>query len=138
MAVVLGAVVAVGGFALAHGDYSDYGDYAGELEKLLDEDDYDDDLEELMRMENLRAETESAAHILSEYKSESVNPELSSQSLKEESAMKVSEAAMDKDVKSSIEKKIDNETLQGTETLQMELQRIDELLGKIEKIERGQ
>ena len=131
MAVVLGAVVAVGGFALTHGDYSDYGDYG-------DYSDYSDaEAKKEMQINNLKEEAENAAKILSEYKSQSVNPELSSQSLREESAMRVSEAAMDKDVKSSIEKRIDDETLRDTETLQMEMQKIDKLLAKIEKIERG-
>ncbi len=132
MAVVLGAVVAVGGLALTHGDYSDYGNYG-------DYSDYSDaEAKKEMRINNLKEETESAACMLSEYKANSVNPELSSQLLKEQSAMKVSETEMDQDVKASIEKKIDEETLQDTQTLQEELQKIDELLGKIGKIERGQ
>lgn len=129
MAVVLGAIVAIGGAAIAHGDYSDYsyGDYS----------DYNDAAAKReMRINSLKEEIESAAQVLFTYKSENVNPELSSPSLKNAKAMKVSETAMDKDVKSSIEKKIDDEVLQDTETLQIEIQQIDELLEKIEKIER--
>ena len=132
MAVVLGAVVAVGGLALTHGDYSDYANYG-------DYSDYSgEDAEKFLRVESLQEEAEKAANILSEYKSKSVDPELNSQSLKNASAMKVSETAMDKDVKSSIERKRDSEILRDTKALQMEMQQIDELLGKIEKIERGQ
>ena len=132
MAVVLGAVVAVGGLALTHGDYSDYVNYG-------DYSDYSgEDAEKFLRVESLQEEAEKAANILSEYKPKSVDPELNSQSLKNASAMKVSETAMDKDVKSSIERKRDSEILRDTKALQMEMQQIDELLGKIEKIERGQ
>ena len=132
MAVVLGAVVAVGGLALTHGDYSDYVNYG-------DYSDYSgEDAEKFLRVESLQEEAEKAANILSEYKSKSVDPEPNSQSLKNASAMKVSETAMDKDVKSSIERKRDSEILRDTKALQMEMQQIDELLGKIEKIERGQ
>ena len=132
MAVVLGAVVAVGGLALTHGDYSDYVNYG-------DYSDYSgEDAEKFLRVESLQEEAEKAANIRSEYKSKSVDPELNSQSLKNASAMKVSETAMDKDVKSSIERKRDSEILRDTKALQMEMQQIDELLGKIEKIERGQ
>lgn len=131
MAVVLGAVVAVGGFALTHGDYSDYGNYG-------DYNDYsDEDTEKFLLVESLREEAETAVNILSKYKSKSVNPELSSQSLKDTSAMKVSETAMDQDVKLSIEKKTGSEILQDTEALQREMQQIEDLLRKIEKIERG-
>lgn len=134
MAVVFGAVVIVGGLAVAHGDYSDYENY----EDYSDYDDEDEEIERLRRIESLREETEKAANTLSEYKSGTVNPKLSRQALKETSAMEVSEDAMDKDVRSSLEKEKDNELLQDTEELQKEMQQIDNLLEKIEKIERGQ
>ena len=123
MAVVLGAIVAVGGIAIAHGDYSDYSD--AEVRKE-------------MRINSLEEEVENAERILCEYKSESVNPQLSSQELKDEDAMEVSAKAMDKDVRESIDRKIKDQVLQKTSDLQRELQQIDELLNKIEEIERGQ
>lgn len=134
MAVVFGAVVIVGGLAVAHGDYSDYENYGD----YSDYDDEDEEIERLRRIESLREETEKAANTLSEYKSGTVNPKLSSQALKETSAMEVSEDAMDKDVRSSLEKEKDHELLRDTEELQKEMQQIDNLLEKIEKIERGQ
>lgn len=131
MAVVLGAVVAVGGLAIAHGDYSDYGDYG-------DYSDYSDaEARREKRIESLEEDAGRAEGILCEYKEKSVNPQLSSQELKDEDAMEVSAKAMDKDARESINRKEKEERLRETKDLGKELRQIDELLRKIEEIERG-
>ena len=66
-----------------------------------------------------------------------MNPQLSSQELKDEDAMEVSAKAMDKDARESINRKEKEERLRETKDLRKELRQIDELLRKIEEIERG-
>ncbi len=110
-----------------HSDYSDYSDY----------DDYDDaETRRLKRIETLKRDTEFAAQNFSEYKKYTVNPELESSSLKAETAMNVSAAAMDKDVKKKLQKQIDDQLLKKTGVLRQELEEIDSLLLKIDKIEK--
>ena len=50
--------------------------------------------------------------------------------------MNVSAAAMDKDVKKKLQKQIDDQLLKKTGVLRQELEEIDSLLLKIDKIEK--
>lgn len=135
MALVLGGAVAIGiGGLVVYdnladysdcGDYSDYGDYS------------DAQVRRARRAAQLKKDIEKAALELSEYKTHTLNPELSSQYLKEKAAMEVSGAAMDKEAREKIEKQKDNELKAETRELREDLERIEELLRKIKEIEEN-
>ena len=74
---------------------------------------------------------------LATYKRTTVNPELSSQKLKEQTAMRVSTSSMDSDVKGSMKRKQTDESSKETQELRKELEQINELLNKIDEIQRG-
>lgn len=133
MAVVLAVGGAIIGGLIVYDNlsdsysYSDYGDY----------DNYDDaEVRRLKRIETLKRDTEAAAQELSDYKRYTVNSELDNSSLKNETAMNVSYTAMDKDVKSKMQRQIDDQMQKKTGTLKRELEEIDKLLLKIDEIER--
>lgn len=134
MAVILaiGGGAFIGGLLLSdtsdsYSYYSDYSDY----------DDYDDiEVRRLKRLEVLKSDVESAVGELEDYKEDTVNPELESDKLKAETAMKVSAAAMDKDVNRKIQNQIDAQMQKKAGGLQQELKEINNLLKKIDKIER--
>lgn len=107
--------------------YSDYSTY----------DDYDDaEVRRMKRIETLKRDIELEAENYSDYKRYTVNPELESDSLKRETAMNVSFAAMDKDARGKIQRQIDAQVETKAGMLQRELQEVDDLLSKIDKIER--
>lgn len=111
----------------AHSDYDNYGDY----------DNYSDVAERRRkRREGMKPDIESSARELSGYKRGTVNPQLNSQYLKEAKAMRVDVGAMDSDVQSRINTQINIEQLSQTEDLRKELEEIDGLLAKIERIEQ--
>lgn len=132
MAVVFAVGAAfVGGLIvydnLSDSSYSDYSTY----------DDYDDaEVRRIKRIETLKRDIELEMETYSDYKRYTVNPELESDSLKRETAMKVSFVALDKDAKGKIQKQIDAQVETKARTLQQELKEVDELLLKIDKIER--
>ena len=104
-----------------YGNYSDYSDYAERQRRKL---------------VSLRSDTESASRELSTYKRITVNPELSSQPLKNQTAMRVSDSAMNDDVQSKIRGHIAQDESRETSQLTRELAAIDELLNKISSLER--
>ncbi len=93
--------------------------------------------EKAMRLSTLKSDTESAARELSNYKSSTVNPQLSSQTLKAQNAMRVSEAEMTNDVNSRINRQIEHDEVCDTSALKNELALVDDLLRKISQIEQG-
>ena len=133
MAVIFWAVGGVVASAVLHDDHSAYGDY-DDYDNYSNYSDYAE--RQRRRLETLRADTESAARELSSYKSYTVNPELSSQSLKSQSAMRVSEPEIDTDAKGKIQRKIEHDEDSETSSLKSELSLIDDVLGKISRLER--
>ena len=110
----------------AHSDYDNYGNYSN----------YSDYAErQRKRLESLQSDTESAAQELSGYKRSNVNPELSSQTLKAQSAMRISVSEMDTDAMAKINRRIELDEV-STSSLKSELELIDDVLGKISRIER--
>ena len=93
--------------------------------------------EKAIRLASLKSDTESAARELSSYKSYTVNPELSSQTLKEQTAMRVSRGDMDNDAKDKIGRHIKYDQTTETSDLKRELDTVDDLLDKISRIERA-
>lgn len=107
--------------------YSDYSDY----------DNYDDaEVRRVKRIESLKRDTEYAAQEVSDYKRYTVNPELDSNDLKSETAMNVSYEDMDKDVNNKIQKQLNAQMKERAGVLKQELKEIDNLLLKINEIER--
>jgi hypothetical protein len=112
----------------AHSDYDNYGNYS----------DYSDYAErQRRRLNSLKSDTESAAQELSGYKRSTVNPELTSKTLKETKAMRVSESDMNGDVTGKINRQIEHDETCETSDLKNELKLINELMKKIEYIERS-
>ena len=133
MAVIFWAVGGVVASAVLHDDHSDYDDY----DNYSNHSDYSDYAErQRRRLASLQSDTESAARELSNYKSYTVNPELSRQSLKSQSAMRVSGTEMDTDAKAKINRKIEHDEDSETSSLKSELSLIDDVLGKISRLER--
>ena len=111
----------------AHSDYDNYGNYSN----------YSDYAErQRKRLASLQSDTESAAQELSGYKRSNVNPELSSQTLKAQSAMRISVSEMDTDAMAKINRRIELDEVSETSSLKSELELIDDVLGKISRIER--
>jgi len=123
----IGALIVYDNLA-SHDDYGDYSDYSnyGDAEERRQR-----------RITSLKSDIENAAEELAGYKRTTVNPELSSQKLKEQTAMRVSRSSMDSDVKGSIKQRIADESSVETQELKKELSQIDELLKKIDEIQRG-
>ncbi len=123
----IGALIVYDNLA-SHSDYSDYSDYSnyGDAEERRQR-----------RIASLKSDIESAAVELATYKRTTVNPELSSQKLKEQTAMRVSTSSMDSDVKGSMKRKQTDESSKETQELRKELEQINELLNKIDEIQRG-
>lgn len=135
MAVIFAAVggAAFVGAVTAYDVYSDYSDWSA----YGDWGEYSDAAErKKRRLEALKQETEAAARDLSDYKKTSVNPELTSQSLKRSPAMVVSPADLDRDAKATIDRKKEQETDSAVKTDQEALQEIDSLLKRIDEIEK--
>ena len=133
MAVIFWAVGVVVASAIlhedhsAHSDYNNYGDHV----------DYSDAAErKRKRLEAMKSEAKSQVQELSGYKSNIVNHELSSQSLKWQTAMRVSESEMDGDAKAKINRQIEHDKAVETSELKNELEVVDDLLSKISSIER--
>ena len=113
----------------AHSDYDNYGNYS----------DYSDYAErQRKRLASLQSDTESAARELSNYKTNTVNPQLSSQTLKAQKAMRVSGVEMTDDVNSRINRQIEHDEVCYTSALKNELALVDDILKKISKIEEEQ
>lgn len=130
-AVLVGALVVYDNVS-DHSDYSDYSDYDNY-------DNYSDAAERRQRrIESLKSDTECAANDLSAYKKTTINPELKSKKLKEEPAMAVSEAEMDRDVGNSIKEAREREIHTETAERRRELEKIEILLDKISKIQEGE
>lgn len=128
MALVLGGVF-VGALIVydnvsSHGDYDDYSDYS----------DYDEQIKR--KIESMKDDTREETRALSNYKENSINPELSNITLIEESAMRVSVSSMDSDVKGRIN--TENSTAYDDEAakLRSELAEIEKLMQKINKIKK--
>lgn len=123
----IGALIVYDNLA-SHSDYSDYSDYSN----------YGDAEERRQRgIASLKSDIESAAVELATYKRTTVTPELSSQKLKERTAMRVSKSSMDSDVKGSMKRKRTEESSKETQELRTELEQINELLNKIDEIQKG-
>lgn len=133
MAVIFWAVGGVVAGAVLHDDHSAYGDY-GDYGNYSDYSDYAE--RQRRRLNSLKSDTESAAQELSGYKRNTVNPELTSQTLKETKAMRVSESGMNEDVTGKINRQIEHDEVCETSELKNELTLINELLKKIDYIER--
>ena len=133
MAVIFWAVGGVVASAVLHDDHSAYGDY-GDYGDWSEYSDYAE--RQRRRLASLQSDTESAARELSSYKSYTVNPELSSQSLKSQSAMRVSEPEIDTDAKAKIQRRVKSDEDSETSSLKSELSLIDDVLGKISRLER--
>lgn len=93
--------------------------------------------EKAMRLSTLKSDTESAARELSAYKRSTVNPQLTSSALQNQSAMRVSEQSMNDDVQSSIRSKIAYDERHETLSLSNEIEAIDSLMRKLSEIERA-
>lgn len=130
----MAVIFAVGGAAVIgviaydnHSDwheYSDWGEYSDAAERKK------------RRIEALRQETEAAARDLADYKKASVNPNLTSQTLKRTPAMTVSTEALNKDARQTIDRKVERETDSAVQTEKDALKEIDSLLKRIEEIEK--
>lgn len=109
-----------------HGDYSNYSNHS----------DYSDAAErKRRRIAALKQETESAARDLADYKSGSVNPKLSDDSLKRTPAMTVSQEKMDADAKKKIDREMQQRVKRDTANETAQLKEIDSLLERIYLIE---
>ena len=133
MAVIFWAVGGVVASAVLHDDHSAYGDY-GDYGDWSEYSDYAE--RQRRRLASLQSDTESAARELSTYKHYTVNPELSSQSLKNQSAMRVSGTEIDTDAKAKINRSIEHDEDSEASSLKSELSLIDDVLGKISRLER--
>lgn len=126
----LGGIAVVGMAATTYDNHSDWHEYS-------DWGEYSDAAErKRRRVEAKEKEVESAAWDLSAYKKATVNPQLSDEALRQSSAMTVSDAAMDKDAKETIQKQINAETTQIVWEDQQKLKEIDLLLQRIQEIEK--
>lgn len=133
MAVILWAVggAVVGAIAhddhSAHSDYDNYGNYSN----------YSDYAErQKRRLASLKSDAESSAQELSRYKRDTVNDQLSSQTLKEQTAMRVSPDSMNSDVHQKISRQIEfNQTVE-TSDIQRELDTVNELIARIDEVQR--
>lgn len=105
-------------------EYSDWGEYGDAAERKR------------RRVEAKKKEVESAARDLFSYKKATVDPQLSDEALRQSSAMTVSDTAMDKDAKETIQKQINAETTQIVWEDQQKLKEIDLLLQRIQEIEK--
>ncbi len=133
MAVIFWAVGGVVASAILHDDHSAHSDY----NNYGDHSDYSDAAErKRRRLETMKSEAKSQVQELSGYKSNIVNHELSSQTLKQQTAMRVSESEMDGDVKAKINRQIEHDQTVETSELKNELEVVDDLLSKISSIER--
>lgn len=133
MAVIFWAVGGVVASAILHEDHSAHSDY----DNYGDHVDYSDAAErKRKRLEAMKSEAESQVQELSGYKSSIVNPELSSQTLKQQTAMRVNEPEMDVDAKGKIKRRIEHDQTIETSELKNELEVVDDLLSKISRIER--
>ena len=133
MAVIFWAVGGVVASAILHDDHSAHSDY----DNYSNHSDYSDYAErQRRRLASLKSDTESAARELSSYKSYTVNPELDLYSLRSETAMRVSESAMDEDARSKIQRRLDADESSETSSLNRELVLINNILDKISHIEK--
>ena len=133
MAVLFWAVGGVVASAVLHDDHSDYDNYDN-YDNYSNYSDYAE--RKRRRIASLKSETESAASELSGYKRNIVNPQLNSQTLKNQSAMSVSEQEMNDDATSKINKQIEIDEISETSNLEKELKTINSILEKISDIER--
>ncbi len=133
MAVLFWAVGGVVASAVLHDDHSDYDNYDN-YDNYSNYSDYAE--RKRRRIASLKSETESAASELSGYKRNTVNPQLNSQTLKNQSAMSVSEQEMNDDATSKINKQIEIDEISETSNLEKELKTINSILEKISDIER--
>lgn len=129
MALVIGGVF-VGALIVydnlsSHSDYSDYDDYG-------DYSDYEEQRKRKIR--SMKDDAKSDARELSNYKDNSINPELTNSDLISQSAMRVSVPSMDSDVKGRINTEIADASDNETAELRAELDEIEKLIKKIEKI----
>lgn len=132
MAVVLGAIVGVGALIVydnvnSYSDYSDYDDYS----------DYSDAEErKKRRIRTMKDDVLGDVNTLSNYKTDSINPELVSNDLKNQTALRVSVSAMDEDVKQKNSDETNKKIVDETDELRKELNEIEGLIGKIDKMEK--
>lgn len=133
MAVIFWAVGGVVASAVLHDDHSAHSDY----DNYDNYSNYSDAAErQRKRLAAMKSDTESAARELSDYKYSIVNPELSSQNLKQQRAMSVKESAMDGDAKAKINRRIEYDEAVEISSLKTELELVDDILGKISAIEK--
>lgn len=129
---LLGGGAAIVGAAEVYNNHSDYSDYSN----YGNYSNYSDEAERRRRRaEKLKEDLRLEASSLEAYKKQSINPELTSHCLKEESALTVSKEAMDQDVTSRLDAKEAREIKAETKQLETDLARIDELLRKIDEIQ---
>lgn len=122
-----GAVVGVIALGSSHGDHSAYSRYS--------ESSVDVRKEAMTRkVAGAKESAESAARELHNLKFNDINPELTSEELKRESAMSVNAAAMNEDAVEKITAEQNREIERDTQGLQNELKDIDSLLARIEKL----
>lgn len=121
--MVLGAV-----FYDNHSDYSDYGDYDNYS-------DYSDAaVRQQRRIEAKQEEIEYQKSDINTYKIEDVNDYLQSEILKNKSGVYVKLKSVKEDGDSKIEKAINNESKNQTQKLVREIDDINSVLEKIDKI----
>ena len=103
--------------------YSDWGEYSDAAERKR------------KRIEAQKQEAKSSAQNLLKYKEDTVNPELTDEQLKEESAMTVSAGAMDTDVKMRLDATVLVESEEQAKEETRKIKEIDRLLKRIREIE---
>ena len=131
MALVIGGVF-VGALIVydnlsSHSDYSDYDDYS-------DYSDYEERRKRKIR--SMKDDARVDAKELSNYKDNSINPELSNNTLISQSAMRVSVPSMDSDVKGRINAETAEVSDDETAELRAELDEIEKLMRKINNIKK--
>lgn len=138
MAVIFGAIggaVLVGAIASVD-PYSEYSDYHYDYS---DYDDYHDaEVRRQRRIARLKEDAQYAINNLEEEKKEEINPQLYSEKLKKKSARTVSLDAMDKDVRKGLNQECKDEVKENVSEELQELECINQLLAKIEEMEKGQ
>ena len=128
MAVIGWAIGGIIVASIAYDDYSDYSDYDNYSN-------YSDAAERRRRrIEAKENEIHSQVNITNTYKIENVNDYLKTKSLKEQSGVDVALNQVNSDALDKINSSIDNEIKEDTKQLSYEVEKINIVIEKIDKI----
>ena len=131
MALVMGGLFV--GALIVYDNLSSYGDYS-DYDNYSDYSDYEE--QRKRKIKSLKEDERSRAVELSNYKENSINPELSNRTLINQSAMRVSAVSMNNDVKKRIETESIDLSNDETAELRAELEEIEKLMQKINEIKK--